>query len=49
MHILCFDCVACASKPLSVGVICEVAVLIHTEGEGPTTRMGGGGRGPVVA
>ena len=48
MHILCFDCMECWSKPLNGRVICEGAVTIHTEGEGPTTRMGGG-RDPAVA
>lgn len=41
MHILRFDCMECSSKPLSVRVICEIAVTIHTEGEEPTTQMGG--------
>lgn len=43
MHILRFDCMECSSKPLSVRVICEIAVTIYTEGEEPTTRMGVGG------
>lgn len=36
----CFDCTECCSKALNVRVICEVAVTICTEGEGPTTRIG---------